>query len=277
MSSLGIMQGRLVPPEPGRFQAFPRRRWMDEFPLAAQVPLTYIEWIYDVYAADVNPLTNDEELPQALALIQNTGVAVCSLCADYFMDLPLLRCTVAQREKREQFLHELLRSAKKMGIRRIVLPFVDASRIESAEERDTVSRIVNNAVSTAREAALELHLETALQPAEFADLLERIPDGLVKVNYDSGNSSSLGYSFIEEFAAYGERIGSIHIKDRTRGGGTVPLGSGDTDFAALFKQLEKAGYRGDFTLQAARAESGDELAWARRNRSFVTRLWPLGE
>jgi sugar phosphate isomerase/epimerase len=38
---------------------------------------------------------------------------------------------------------------------------------------------------------------------------------------------------MEEFAAYGERVGSFHIKDRVRGGKTVPLGQGDTDFASL--------------------------------------------
>ena len=33
---LGVMQGRVVPPDQGRFQSFPRSRWRDEFPRAAQ-------------------------------------------------------------------------------------------------------------------------------------------------------------------------------------------------------------------------------------------------
>ena len=37
---------------------------------------------------------------------------------------------------------------------------------------------------------------------------------MIKVNYDSGNSASLGYDPTDEFAAYGERVGSVHIKDR---------------------------------------------------------------
>jgi len=36
---LGIMQGRLVPPVEGRFQAFPRDRWTAEFPRAAEAGL----------------------------------------------------------------------------------------------------------------------------------------------------------------------------------------------------------------------------------------------
>jgi hexulose-6-phosphate isomerase len=92
------------------------------------------------------------------------------------------------------------------------------------------------------------------------------------VNYDSGNSASLGYRPRDEFAAYGARVGSVHIKDRRRGGGTVPLGTGDTDFPALFDCLRAAGYRGDFILQAARGRPGDEVAWATANRSFVESL-----
>jgi L-ribulose-5-phosphate 3-epimerase len=61
----------------------------------------------------------------------------------------------------------------------------------------------------------------------------------------------------------------VHIKDRVRGGSTVPLGTGDTDFKALFGCLEAVAYRGDFVLQVARGEPGDEVPWARRNREFV--------
>jgi hexulose-6-phosphate isomerase len=93
----------------------------------------------------------------------------------------------------------------------------------------------------------------------------------LKVNYDSGNSSSLGYAPREEFAAYGERVGSVHIKDRLLGASTVPLGTGDADFAGLAEGLRKVAYKGDFILQVARGTSGDEVAWARQNREFVLR------
>jgi hexulose-6-phosphate isomerase len=96
-----------------------------------------------------------------------------------------------------------------------------------------------------------------------------LPHPSIKVNYDSGNSSSLGYRPAEEFAAYGKRVGSVHIKDRVCGGGTVPLGEGDADFPALFEALRRVEYRGDFILQVARGPEGDEVAWARTNRAFV--------
>lgn len=273
VTRLGIMQGRLVPPEPGRFQAFPRDRWQTEFRLAAQVPLAYIEWIFDEYGADVNPLTGDIGALQSV--IRDTNVSTHAMCADYFMDRPFLRCSDAERAQRQEMLHRLLRQAKQAGISRVVLPFVDASRIETEQDKETVIDVLKNALPAARETGVELHLETALNPKDFADLLDRVPDPLVGVNYDSGNSSSLGYVAHEEFAAYGDRIGSIHIKDRVLSGGTVPLGTGGADFPSVFREMENLGYDGDITMQVARGNPGDELAWARSNRDFIAQYWPL--
>jgi L-ribulose-5-phosphate 3-epimerase len=99
--------------------------------------------------------------------------------------------------------------------------------------------------------------------------LALLPHPLLKANYDSGNSSSLGYAPREEFASYGEQVGSVHIKDRLLGASTVKLGTGDADFPALAESLRKVAYKGDFILQVARGTSGDEVAWAKQNREFV--------
>jgi L-ribulose-5-phosphate 3-epimerase len=145
----------------------------------------------------------------------------------------------------------------------VVLPFVDASRIEHPEPVITMLR------EAMPESKVEIHLETSLDPAAFAALLEALPHPLLKVNYDSGNSASLGYSPEEEFAAYGQRIGSVHIKDRVRGGGTVPLGTGDADFPAFFAAVRRINFQGDFVLQVARETTGDEVALARRNLTWL--------
>jgi len=197
------------------------------------------------------------------------------MCGDYFIDRPFLRCSEVERAEREQFLQRLLRLARQVGIKRVVLPFVDRSRIDSEEEKTVVIEVLREALPTARESGVELHLETALGPSEFARLLDRLPDSLIKVNYDSGNSASLGYSPEEEFAAYGNRVGSVHIKDRVLGGGTVPLGTGDANFPAVFAALERICYRGDITLQVARSVADQEVDWARRNRGFVEQYWSL--
>jgi L-ribulose-5-phosphate 3-epimerase len=263
------MQGRLVPPLDGRFQCFPRQNWADEFAFAATAGLDCIEWIYDQFGADVNPIATDDGVDSMLDLSERSGVRVVSLCADYFMDWPLVRATEDELDGRIEVLLWLIGRARRLGIERMVLPFVDVSRIETEPELEQVVGTILRAVPHAQEAGIELHLETSLGPDPFAGLLERLPQRTVKVNYDIGNSASLGYEPRAEFAAYGDRVGSVHIKDRINGGGTVPLGSGDADLGAVFECLRALDYAGDFVLQVARDTPGDEVRWARQNLDRV--------
>ncbi len=273
---LGIMQGRLGPPESGRFQSFPRERWRDEFPIAARAGLETIEWIYDAYGEDVNPLSTDNGRAELLRLTELHGVLVQSVCADWFMDYPLVAVDGPTRTMRWQRLGWLMDVCAPLGITRIVVPFVDASAIRGSDDVRAVAEGLNGLAPLIDQTGVELHLETALAPGEFAALLGSVDHPGVRVNYDSGNSASLGYRPADEFAAYGPRVGSVHIKDRRFGGGTVPLGQGDTDFDSLFEALAENAYRGDFILQVARGEDGDELQWTIANvqtaRKLMSRL-----
>ena len=96
------------------------------------------------------------------------------------------------------------------------------------------------------------------------------------MNYDMGNSASLGYDPRREIGLLGEYIINVHIKDRIRGGGTVPLGEGDTDFGTVFTELENAGYEHDFILQAARKDifSDRENVIIETVRSYIDFVTP---
>jgi len=271
------MQGRLVPPDAGRFQSFPRSQWRDEFPNAVAAGIDYIEWIVDAHGFDVNPIFTDAGLDEFNALKRQHGIATPAICADWFMDYPFLRCSAQQHNERELFLHTLLPIAQTIGARYIVLPFVDISRIGSEADKEIVVEIMTAAAPVAQSYGIELHLETDLGPTEFAELLERVPHPNVKANYDSGNSSGLGYVATEEFAAYGSRIGSIHIKDRRSkfagGIATMPLGEGSADLPSVFTCMKQIGYDRPITLQVARGEDGDEVNWMRRQLAFIQQYW----
>ena len=269
MTWIGIMQGRLVPPVGDRIQCFPRDDWAREFPLASAAGLDCIEWIFDEFGMDANPLSTDAGIDAVLALAEEHHVHVSSICADYFMDRPLVRADSAELAERIAVFEWLMRRCGRLGADRVVVPFVDASRIDTAKELNEVAAVLRRSLPVAEETGIEIHLESSLEPERFVGLLERLPHTLLKVNYDSGNSSSLGYHPQAEFSAYGSRVGSVHIKDRVLHGGTVPLGSGDADLPALFGCLEEVGYAGDIILQVARGTSGDEVAWARLNRRIV--------
>ena len=273
--AIGIMQGRLTPPVRG-IQAFPRKHWRDEFPAGQAAGLDFIEWIFDLYGADVNPLMSAKGVQELRSLSKSSGVAVYSLCADYFMDCPLLKCSPLEQEERLKVLKTLLAQCKALDIHHVVLPFVDASRIDSAEEEtDFVKMVLEKILPEAEKSRIEIHLETSLPPQGVAALLARVPHELFWINYDSGNSSSLGYNATEEFGAYGKRIGSFHIKDRVLGGTTVPLGTGGADFAALAECVKRVNYKRPFVLQVARGESGQEIEWAKKNRASAETLLKL--
>ncbi len=271
MPRIAIMQGRLLPPQHGRFQCFPRDRWREEFGNAVKAGLDAIEWIYGLEGAGVNPLATDGGIAELQALSRHHGIAVVSLCADYFMDRPFVTAGPTEFDELTAHLIWLLDRCRLAGIGRAVLPFVDASRIHSPVQEAAIVDMLQKVLPHAATAGVELHLETAFGPDDLAALLARLPHPFLKANYDSGNSSSLGYDVRLELAAYGLRIGSVHIKDRLRGGGTVPLGTGDADLPALLTGLAAISYDGDFVLQAARGPEGEEIEWARRNVAFLRR------
>lgn len=273
---LYVMQGRLSPMEDDRFQSFPSTFWQDEITLASKVPLRGIEWIFDLYGIGANPLETAEGRIELLGRLDMAGINVVSICADYFMDCPLVRIDVDLLEQRLDKLRWLISICPEMGVGRIVLPFVDASRITGRKDAENVLSALHNVLPYAAATAVELHLETDMNPGDFRSFLGEIPHPLVKVNYDSGNSSALGYLPTQEFAAYGERIGSFHIKDRLLGGGTKPLGMGNADFVSLRRSLIDIDYRGDFVLQVARACHGDELSWI-KDVSVKACKWLRGE
>ena len=274
---IGIMQGRLSPPEAGRFQSFPRNSWREEIVRAREAGLDYIEWIFDDYGSSVNPIETEGGIAGVNALKARYGINTPAICADWLMDFPLVRCSNEERTSREQVLHDLIRRGKSIGATRVVLPFVDASSIRTEEEKSIVIRVLERAIPISEETGVELHLEADFGPGEFAQFLERIPHPSIKVNYDSGNSSGLGFIAREEFAAYGERIGSIHIKDRLRkpdgGVETKPLGQGSANFDDVFASIRSIGYRGGFTLQVARGADGDEVSWTKQQMAFIRRYW----
>ena len=269
INPIGIMQGRLSPPEGGRIQSFPVDTWRDEFPRAREAGLDCIEWVYETDTEAGNPLSTEAGVLEIRHLANRSGVAVWSVCADFYMKERLVGDNGAPRPQAVDHLRLLLHRASGLGIRYIVLPFVDESSLKSAPEMKGLLDVLTSLIPGAQEAGVELHLETDLKPTPLAQLLRKVSHPRVRANYDIGNSASLGHDPVEELTLLAPWLGSVHVKDRLLGGGTVPLGTGAADFAACFRLLRRASYRGPFILQAAREKGLSETELAIRNRRFV--------
>src|SRR3989338_2650301 len=269
MLHIAVMQGRLSPPEDNRIQCFPRLSWRSEFPRAVEAGIPAIEWIDDTYGADINPLRTKEGIKELQHLMKQHTVSIPSICADTFMEQPLVRCTKAERTERLKLLEYLFRQAKLLGACHVGIPLLDNSALNNLQEIEEIATTLQKIIPILEALSMELHLETSLSPKEFPILLWKLPHPLIRVTYDTGNSASLGYDPHEEFSAYGNRIGSVHIKDRKRGGGTVKLGMGNTDFVAVAEEFKRIEFKGLFTMQAARGETGNEVEQLQAYKSFA--------
>ena len=266
------MQGRLSPPVDGRIQAFPASTWKSEFKAAAGIGLDCIEWIYDADRAEHNPLASDSGVREVQQAQKESSVAVRSVCADYFMSHRLLTDAGQADDVAAKHLEWLIGRVALLGAGHIVLPFVDASRLTGPHQVDGLVRLLGAVASFATAKSVELHLETDLVPADLARILDRTQAGTVWANLDTGNSASVGHDPQQVIGAIGARLGSVHVKDRARGGGTVPLGKGDADLSTYFELLSSVKYDRPLILQVARDRSGEEAGWIRRNRDYVAGL-----
>ena len=265
---IGVMQGRLLPKYQGRYQAHPVGYWQDEFPIAQKLGLDCIEFILDYNDAEQNPLMTQEGCKEIQAVCERTGVKVMSVCADYFMEAPLHSENNQKTERSIEVLLQLLKTSAELGVRDIVIPCVDQSSIKNEQVRTIFIEALTTVIPNAERSGVNLSLETDLDAKQFGELLSSLDSPKVTVNYDIGNSASLGYNPIDELSAYGERISDIHIKDRPLGGGSVKLGTGNADIQDFLKLMESFNYSGPLIMQAYRDDEGvsileEQLNWVK--------------
>jgi hexulose-6-phosphate isomerase len=193
-------------------------------------------------------------------VIASTGVRIDYVCADIFMQQPLVRMTEETKSQNKEYLATILKNAKEVGAIGIEIPFVDNSSIKNEKEKQEFTDAMKDAFNLAKDLELKISLETDLPPLEFQELLENIDLDHVQANYDIGNSASLGFDPKEELEAYGLKILNVHVKDRKLGSTTVPLGSGNANINYVFQKLKEIGYIGGLTMQASRGENDIETA-----------------
>lgn len=268
-NKIGIMQGRLSLPVNGRIQSFPKQTWKEEFDKAKTAGLDHIEWIFESDEWEKNPISSDSGILEITSVMQNTGVKIVSLCADYFMDIPYLSSNENTRKDLREMMVWLVNQCSKIGASYIDIPFVDASKINHKSEYPFVREFILPAAIRAADLKIKLALETSLGPSDFAELLNMVGHQNVVANYDTGNSSGIGYNCVEEISSYGSWIATLHIKDRLLNNGTKPLGKGSADFHSFFSNFSKLNFQGPIVLQAAREEDGREIDTAIKNRKFV--------
>ncbi len=261
MISFGIMQGRLTPSKGRGIQFFPFDRWEKEFEIGKEIGLDEIEWIMDYDRYQDNPFWTDEGSEIVKSISSDTGVIIRSVCFDYFMRRPFFKAENTEqsgiRNENISFIERTLKSMSIVGANLLEIPFVDNSSIKNETDEKTVIEFVREVMRLANGYGVEVSLETDLPPIKFTQFLDSISND-IHANYDSGNSSGLGYQHDAEILSLGGKIANVHIKDRVLHGTTVKLGTGSADFELVFGSLKDIGYSKSIILQAARGDDGLE-------------------
>lgn len=251
------MQGRLCERVDGKIQAFPWRDWGSEFPAAAAIDLHLMEWTLDQERLYENPLMTREGQKKIRILCQKHDLAIPSLTGDCFMQAPFWKFDGQARADLQSDFLAVGRACAAVGIRMIVVPLVDNGRLETVEQENALVGFLLAQQSFLAQHHLQVIFESDFIPTELARFVARLPAEHFGINYDIGNSASLGFKPAEEFSAYGARVVNVHVKDRVLGGTTVPLKTGSADFDVVFASLAQKKYQGNFILQTARAAEGN--------------------
>jgi len=266
---IGFMQGRLSPVIDGRIQAFPAPYWRAEFAAAAALGLRCLEWTIDHEDIAENPVMSPAGRAEILDLARRHGVTVQSVTGDCFMQAPFWKTEGTDLPREFAAVAE---ACGALGARILVVPLVDNGSLQEPEQHRRLFDGMASLTPRLRELNLMVAFELDLPPAEQAGFIAAYPADCFGICYDIGNSAALGWDPAEEIRLLHPRIVNVHVKDRLRGGGTVPLGEGAAQLGTVFRLLRRAGYAGDYILQTARAADGDHAGALARYRDLVANL-----
>lgn len=273
MIRFGIMQGRLTPSNGRGIQFFPFDFWKEEFRIGQQIGIQEIEWIFDYPDYEKNPIWNADGQNEIKELIDRYGIVVKSVCWDYFMRRPFYKQSDDKKEENlaenKKIFERVFAGMKQIGATLIEIPLVDDSSIKSDEERKEAIEFIRWACDKAVALDITVGLETDFPAGTFREFLDEIDRDNIVSNYDSGNSSGLGYDAKEELESLGRYVYNVHIKDRLKGNGTMKLGTGSADFDKVFGTLKAIGYKNSFIMQAARGIDGEEREEVATQLAFV--------
>ena len=250
------MQGRLCDMVNGKIQAFPWDNWQDEFKEAHRIGIQKMEWTLDQEDLYNNPLMMESGREQIKRLCSTYNVDVISLTGDCFMQAPFWKASAPLELSLIEDFRTIVKACSALNIKIIVVPLVDNGSLKSQVQEDKLVKILLQEHQNLMNLNIKIAFESDFSAINLQRFIKRLPSESFGINYDIGNSAALGYEANQEFLLYGNRVINIHIKDRPYGGTTVPLGAGDADFEAVFKNLSEYKYQGNYILQTARDEDG---------------------
>jgi hexulose-6-phosphate isomerase len=270
IEKIGFMQGRLSPMIGGKIQSFPWDSWRHEIVAAKSIDISIMEWTLDQERLYENPIMTSSGQREIISLCRKHDFSIPSLTGDCFMQAPFWKVDDAgYREKLKADFKAIIKSCSNIGIEFVVVPLVDDGSLDGIQQENILVEFLLQQQNKLKELGVRIIFESDFAPAELNRFISQLDSDVFGINYDIGNSASLGFNPSEEFKLIGDRILNVHVKDRVRNGTTVPLGQGNADFNTVYSLLKSHSYDANYILQTARATEDQHLEVLLEYKKFV--------
>lgn len=251
---LGVMQGRLSPRYKNLVQHYPLRSWKSEFKIAKRIGIKHIEWVFEHRNFKKNVIFKKKKITDLKKTIKKSGVLVNTLIMDYFIVSKFFNEKIQIINRNLKIFEKISENCHAAGINIIEIPLVDNSSILKIKNKNEIIENLKKIILIAEKYKIKISIETDLPPKEFKKFIDIFLPKKIYVNYDIGNSASLGYDYKEEIKLLGRFFLNVHLKDRMLFGKSVKFGSGNSNFLSIFQLLKKIKYKGLYTIQGARLD-----------------------
>ena len=249
---LGVMQGRLVPPVDGHLQEFPND-WRDEMVLVDKLGLVGVEWLVTKTSYLNNPI---------LEVNTFSKYPIVSVCLDNLVDNQIDNIDVVK---------DIISSCYLAGVRKFTIPLLEESSMIDDNRRKEFCNHIKDSLAPFSDATFSFEAELDI---DKLDEIVYLSDNF-KVTYDTGNTTSFGLNHVEYITHYRDKINNVHLKDRTFDARTVKPLTGDTDFTTIFELLKSIEYDGNYIIQTARGEFGQEVKTISHHMKIFKELYSV--
>ncbi len=268
VNPIGIIQGRLTPSQ-GKLQCFPDALWREEFSVARDIGLDFIELISDPIPNEHNPLWSGNELEVLKEKSLVTRAGLVSMTIDHIM-FHLLTGEGLEALESLNDVKKIVARASEAGVKTVVLPLLEKASIKGFPEKIAkVPKIISELIEASHNK-VTFALECDLSVAEQLQLVAEVNSPQFGMCYDTGNRTYFGFTTASEILELGEAIVHVHIKDKLSDGKNVMLGTGKVDFGAAVAAFKKINYLGPYTMETCRGDNEAEAAKA--NLAFLKKL-----
>lgn len=235
--------------------------------LAKDAGFDGIELNYDL-DNDLSPKSGTKEYQAIRKLADKIGIAISGLCSFLFWPYPLTSNDSAKRERGLELAGKIAQAAHDLGVKN-VLVVPGAVHIPWRTDHEPVPNdicdrrareAVRKLLPQAEKLGVFLNIENIffngylMTPMEMNEFVDSFQSPHVRIHFDTGNISMFQHA--EHWVPIlGKRIQNIHFKEFTKKGTDYsletfrPLLDGTTNWPAVMRSLDQAGYRGYLTFE----------------------------